>query len=164
MSRGRRSSRGQADARRFREPLYTIAEAARIVDVLASTLASWAHGYGRRFADRPDVSGAPVISCVAPASPREPSIPFVGLAEALVLAAFRRSGVAMQRIRPAIEVLRDELGVDHALASRRLYTDGAEVLFDTATGTERRVREAQRSNSSSCVAASESSSKRSPPT
>jgi uncharacterized protein (DUF433 family) len=118
------------DARRFSEPLYTIAEAARIIDVPASTLATWAQGYERRFADRSPVSGSPVVSYVAPVSARQPSIPFVGLAEALVLAAFRRSGVPMQRIRPAVDVLRQELGVDHALASRRLYTDGAEVLFD----------------------------------
>jgi hypothetical protein len=39
----------------------------------------------------------------------------------------------MQRIRPAVEVLCTGIGVDHALASRRLYTDGAEVLYDYAT-------------------------------
>jgi uncharacterized protein (DUF433 family) len=38
----------------------------------------------------------------------------------------------MQRIRPAIDVLARELGLEHALASRRLYTDGAEVLYDYA--------------------------------
>ena len=38
----------------------------------------------------------------------------------------------MQRIRPAIDVLSQELGLEHALAGRRLYTDGAEVLFDYA--------------------------------
>ena len=32
----------------------------------------------------------------------------------------------MQRIRPAIQALKIGLGIDHALASRRLYTDGAE--------------------------------------
>lgn len=31
-----------------------------------------------------------------------------------------------------MEVLSRELGVDYALASRRLYTDGAELLFDYA--------------------------------
>lgn len=30
------------------------------------------------------------------------------------------------------EVLEEKIGVDHALASKRLYTDGAEVLFDYA--------------------------------
>ena len=39
----------------------------------------------------------------------------------------------MQRIRPAIDVFAMELGLEHALASRRLYTDGAKVLFDYAT-------------------------------
>ena len=60
-------------------------------------------------------------------------MPFIGLAEAYALAAFRSAGVPMQRIRPAIDVLDVELGLEHALASRRLYTDGAEVLFDYAT-------------------------------
>jgi hypothetical protein len=54
-------------------------------------------------------------------------MPFIGLAEAYALAAFRHAGVPMQRIRPAIDVLARELGVEYALASRRLYTDGAEV-------------------------------------
>ncbi len=60
-------------------------------------------------------------------------MPFIGFAEAYVLAAFRRAGVPMQRIRPAVEALSDGIGVEHALASKRLYTDGAEVLYDYAT-------------------------------
>lgn len=39
----------------------------------------------------------------------------------------------MQRIRPAVEILASEIGAEHALASKRLYTDGAEVLYDYAT-------------------------------
>ncbi len=57
-------------------------------------------------------------------------IPFVGLAESMVLAAVRRSGVPMQRIRPALDALEEEIGIGHALASRRLYSDGAELLFE----------------------------------
>jgi uncharacterized protein (DUF433 family) len=59
-------------------------------------------------------------------------MPFIGLAEAYSLAAFREARVPMQRIRPAIDVLRRELGLEHTLASKRLYTDGAEVLYDYA--------------------------------
>ena len=59
-------------------------------------------------------------------------IPFVGLAEGLVLTAMRSSGVPLQRIRPALVRLEQELGLAHALASKRLYTDGAEVLWDYA--------------------------------
>jgi uncharacterized protein (DUF433 family) len=40
--------------------------------------------------------------------------------------------VPLQRIRPVVEVLFREIGIEHALASRHLYTDGAEVLFDYA--------------------------------
>ena len=38
----------------------------------------------------------------------------------------------MQRVRPAVHRLRREIGLDHALASRKLYTDGAEVIYDYA--------------------------------
>ncbi len=60
------------------------------------------------------------------------SVPFIGLAEAHALAGIRRAGVPLQRIRPALDVLQRELGIDHALASKALYTDGAEVLYDYA--------------------------------
>lgn len=38
----------------------------------------------------------------------------------------------LQRVRPALERLNQEMGVQHALASEKLFTDGAEVLFDYA--------------------------------
>lgn len=114
---------------RFDEPLYTIAEAARVIEVPPSTLASWTQGYVRDRPDRPAVIGEAVVTAF-PAEGRAPSIPFVGLAEAMVLAAVRRSGVPMQRVRPALARLERELGISHALASRKLYTDGAELLFD----------------------------------
>lgn len=122
-------SEGNRDLR-FELPLYTVAEAARIVDVPASTLATWAKGYVRRSPDRPEVEGDPVITYIQPERPGAPVIPFVGLAESLVLAAIRRSGVPMQRVRPALEALSEGLGLEHALASKKLYTDGAELLYD----------------------------------
>ena len=42
---------------RFSSPLCTVAEAARYLDVPASTLATWVKGYRRRSAGRPDVTG-----------------------------------------------------------------------------------------------------------
>ena len=57
-----------------------------------------------------------------------------------MLSSFLKAGVPLQRIRPAVEVLEKKIGVDHALASRRLHTDGAEILFDYAdTRGEREV-------------------------
>ena len=36
----------------------------------------------------------------------------------------------MARIRPAVEVLRAELGIENALLSEKLRTDGAEILIE----------------------------------
>lgn len=120
---------------RFDVPLYTVAEAARYVRVPASTYGTWAKGYERDLPDRRGgrrhVSGQPVITAL-PAQPGHLAIPFIGLAESMVLAAFRRTGVPLQHIRRALPLLAEEVGVEHALASKRLYTDGAVILFDFA--------------------------------
>lgn len=115
---------------RFETPLYTVAEAAAFLRVPRSTFDTWAHGYTRERAGRRSTKGAPIITAVS-AGRHQPEIPFVGLAEGLVLAAFRRSGVPMQRIRPAIEVLAAEIGLDYALAPRKLYTDGERFCTTT---------------------------------
>lgn len=119
---------------RFTAPLYTLAEASRYLDVPASTFRIWARGYRQEPAGRPAVSVPPVLTIASRTQIRGPVVPFVGLAEGLVLSALRRSGVPLQRIRPALARLQEEFGMRHALASRRLYTDGAEVLYDYAEG------------------------------
>lgn len=118
------------DDPRFSVPLYSLTEAAAHLGVPRQTFSGWAHGYKiPRPTGRPTVS-PPVVTAIG--SGRGATVPFVGLAEGLVLAAFRRANVPLQRIRPALTALEHELGVDHALASQRLYTDGAEVLYDYA--------------------------------
>jgi uncharacterized protein (DUF433 family) len=97
--------------------MFTVVEAAHGLAVSASTLQWWT---AENLVSRHSGRG------------RRPSIPFIGLAEAMVLAAFRRSGVPLQRIRPAIHALAGEIGLEHALASRSLYSDGAEILYDYA--------------------------------
>lgn len=117
--------------------LYKKAEAARIIDVPASTLRNWADGsvFG---SNHPTAGSGPdgLITVVPPTTPRGPTIPFIGLTEAYVLASFRGAGVPMQRIRPAIRRLEQEIGLKQALASERLQTDGAEVLYDYGQHTE----------------------------
>jgi uncharacterized protein (DUF433 family) len=102
---------------------FTLRETASYLGLPSSTLQSWA---------RPSGISKPIITCF-PTRGREATVPFIGFAEAYVLSAFRRVGVPMQRIRPAVEVLSSGIGVEHALASKRLYTDGAEVLYDYAS-------------------------------
>jgi uncharacterized protein (DUF433 family) len=117
---------------RFNAPLYTVAEASRYLDVPPTTLTAWTHGYQRRTPGRAMVVGEAVVTALPRQHRRDPVIPFIGMAEGLVLAAMRRSGVPLQRIRPALARLSEQFGLAHALASRRLYTDGAEVLYDYA--------------------------------
>lgn len=119
---------------RFDIPLYTLAEAARALDVPPATFQTWARGYVRHRSEGPDVRGDAILSDLR-SRPGEPTVPFIGLAEGFVLAAIRKQGVPLQRIRPALRSLQTELGLKHALASKRLYTDGAELLFDYATST-----------------------------
>ena len=115
---------------RFATLLYGIGEAAGYLSVPPSTLTTRAYGYERRRA-----GGAQIPSGLSRLLRRygrnarnDPAVPFIGLAEAYALAAFRSAGVPMQRVRPAVDALARELGPEHALASRRLCTDGAEVL------------------------------------
>jgi uncharacterized protein (DUF433 family) len=116
---------------RFSVPLYTVAEAAQFLGVPPSTFSTWARSYVRRPLDRTEVRGAPIVASVE-VERGLPAIPFVGLAEGMVLAAFRRAGVSLQHIRKAVAVLDREIGIEFALASRKLYTDGAVILYDYA--------------------------------
>lgn len=117
---------------RFTTPLYGVGEAAGYLGVPSSTLMDWAYGYRWRRADGRTAMAGPVITAIRPARHHGAVLPFIGLAEGHALAAFRRAGVPLQRVRPAIDALRHEQGVEHALASRRLHADGAELLYDYA--------------------------------
>jgi uncharacterized protein (DUF433 family) len=110
------------DDPRIARPIFTLREAAGYLGVPKSTVHQWA---------RPSAGRSPLITVFARRG-RDATVPFVGFAEAYVLSAFRKAGVPLQRIRPAVDVLSRQIGIDHALASRRLNTDGAEVLFDYA--------------------------------
>lgn len=130
------------DDLRFSVPLYTVTQAARYVRVPVSTFRAWAKGYAVNAGPGRRVTGEAVITALK-AAPRQPSIPFIGLAEGMVLAAFRKAGVSLQHIRQAIPVLQARVGLDHALASERLYSDGATILYDFAHTGELEVDTAE---------------------
>jgi uncharacterized protein (DUF433 family) len=116
--------------RRYSLPLYSIAEAARYLDVSDSTFRTWVRGYERHPSGKRSVSGAPIVTSLNPQDGKV--VPFIGFAEGYVLASLKKAGMPLQRIRPALDYLQQTLGIEHALASRSLYTDGAEVLYDYA--------------------------------
>ncbi|MDQ3679619.1 MAG: DUF433 domain-containing protein [Actinomycetota bacterium] len=108
---------------RFSEPLYSVAEAARFLDLPPSTFATWVRGRG---------SSQPIVASLDRRR-SEAEIPFFGLVEGMVVAGFRRSGVSMQHIRKALTILQHEVGLEHALANRALYTEGARILYHHAS-------------------------------
>lgn len=132
ISKSAKKTRIKGDDPRVTRALFTLRETATFLDVPKSTVHWWARSQDVKH---------PLITCF-PSRGRQATVPFIGFAEAFVLSSFRRAGVPLQRIRPAVEVLEREIGVEHALASKRLYTDGAEVLFDYANKSgERKVME-----------------------
>lgn len=116
------------DDRAYTTPIYGQSEAARIIQAPSTSFARWAHGH--RFQQRRAGEwgwSPPLLTGVAEG--RGSTVPFNALAEGFIVESFRRVGLPMARIRPAIEVLREEIGLDHALLSERLQTDGAEILY-----------------------------------
>lgn len=124
------AARRVIDDPHYTTPLYRKAEAAHIIAVPAQTFRDWAVGYARKRLDGEQVVSAPIVTTLEPARPRGVSVPYVGLAEAYIVAAFTKAGVPMRRIRPAVLWLQEHIGLPQALASQRLQTDGAEVLWD----------------------------------
>lgn len=107
------------DDPRITWPLFTLAEAAGYLNMPPSTLASWV---------RAEAGGKHLVTSL-PFTGHQPRLPFIGFAEAFVLQAARHAGVPAHRIRPNVEAIREQFpSIDHALASRRIYTDGAELL------------------------------------
>lgn len=108
------------DDARVTEPLYTISEAALFLGQRPSTLRDWVRGRGSK----------PIVTSVED-NRGEPIIPFIGFAEGAIAALFKSvKGVSTQYIRKVLRKLQEEMRVEHALASKRLYMYGAKMLFD----------------------------------
>lgn len=109
---------------RLTTPLYSQAEVARILRAKPSTFQRWTRGYTTAHGR----SMPPLVSGVR--SGRGYSVPFLSLAEAYVVRTLLDTGVTMPHIRDTVNALRENLGVEYALASRRLKTDGAVILWE----------------------------------
>jgi uncharacterized protein (DUF433 family) len=109
---------------RLKTPLYSQAEVARILRAKPSTFQRWTRGYVTAHG-RPM---PPLVSGVR--GGRGYSVPFLSLAEAYVVRTLLDAGVTMPHIRDTVTALRDSLGIEYALASRRMKTDGAVILWE----------------------------------
>jgi uncharacterized protein (DUF433 family) len=121
--------------RRFSEPLYTLNEAAEYLRVAPATFKTWVRGYERERDTGPKTVGSAFIHAIdAPPSNivGRPVLPFIGLAEGLAARALKDAGLPTHEIRSLLPRLESDIGIEYALASRRLYVEGGRLLVNYA--------------------------------
>ncbi|MGW7396721.1 DUF433 domain-containing protein [Streptomyces cyaneofuscatus] len=119
---------------RFTDGLLTPAETSSYLEIPYSTLTSWLNG---------KAAGAPLIHAVEPTRKRQPSIPFIAVAEAHVLRSLRTLGLRMSEIREAAAAVRDAFDTPYGLVSKRIATDGVDIFVEHGLGDLRRARDGQ---------------------
>jgi uncharacterized protein (DUF433 family) len=109
------------------QPAYSVAEAAHYLRIAPATLQSWA--LGRAYETASGQKQWPALFVVS--DPVRRRLSFVNLVEASILAAVRRDhGVAMPKIRDALDYVKTELGVDRPLCDQQFETDGVDLFVD----------------------------------
>lgn len=105
-------------------PTYGIGQVDRLLALPAGTAKRWIDGYVR--------SGVAYPPVIRPERTGEDTVTWGEFVETRLLAEFRDKGVPMINLRPAVQRLRDELGVLHPLAYARPYldVDGRELVRD----------------------------------
>jgi uncharacterized protein (DUF433 family) len=116
---GRRMTTAQAPLwrERLNVPAYRVFEAARYARTTQQTIGNWERLHGNR------------ASAVSQRVERE-GLSYLQLIEIGVVAAMRKSGVTLEKIRQAREYLCAEFNVDFPFARYRFKTDGKTLLMD----------------------------------
>ena len=112
---------------RFSVPLFTIEEAARHLGLARSTLRDWTLR---------EAGPAPMVHRLRPESPRSASLPFIAMVEAHMIRGFRELGLTPAELRKSVTRIRRTVGDEYALATRRVATDGRNLLIDMAGSFE----------------------------
>ena len=106
-------------------PAYGFAEAAHYLRIPPATLRSWVRGrhypteIGKKFFK-------PVIELP---DPKLPSLSFLNLVEAHVLDAIRREhNIPLDKVRTALNYVKQHLGVPHPLAEQKFESDGVSLI------------------------------------
>lgn len=102
--------------RRLYLPAYQVREAARFARIAPQTVVQW----------QKETAGA-----LAPRHVRE-SLTYMQLIEVAVVAALRRAGVPLRRIREAREWISRTLKSEHPFAQYKFKTDGRRLFMDFA--------------------------------
>jgi uncharacterized protein (DUF433 family) len=107
-------------------PRYSIEEAAHHLNIPISTLSAWVRGYKRK-----DKSGRVCTygGVLTLADPKRGLLSFFNLAEAYVLRFARGRDVPLNRVRLAMEYIREHSSHEHPLLRRDFATRGKSVFI-----------------------------------
>lgn len=111
--------------------IYSRADAARLLGVTQPRLRRWVSGYTylshyRRPGERR--SRPPVIRTDLPLIDDTWALSFLELMELRVVKKLVDRGLSLQKVRARADLCAKEFGTMHPFASRRVFTDGAEVF------------------------------------
>ena len=113
--------------------VHRVTEPSHYLGVPDSTFRTWAKGYVRRSADRHDVRGEPIVTTVAGQPPRERrQSPSSAWLKAWFLQPSAAPACRCSASGLLLTCCGKNVGIDHVLASKSPYTDGAELLYDFA--------------------------------
>lgn len=115
-------------------PAYSVAEAARYLDIAPSTLRQWVGGRSYQTSTGPR-SAAGLIT---PAKAGRPLLlSFNNLVEAHVLAGMRlKEGIRMPKVRDAMQHVSEKMKVARPLLSNRFLSDGVRLFFKLIEASE----------------------------
>ena len=100
--------------RRLFLPNYQIGEAARYADISTQAVAAW------HKIERPTLS----------LKERRAALSYMQLIEVAVVAAFRKAGISLRRIRDAREYIRKQLNTEYPFAEYSFKTEGKHLFVD----------------------------------
>lgn len=101
----------------------------RYVGLASGTARRWIDGYSRGARTYPPV--------IRESTTGDETVSWGEFVETSLLAGFRNRGVSLQRLRPAVQRLREELGTPYPLAARRtlLEVEGKELVLRVQEST-----------------------------
>ncbi len=110
--------------------IYSIAEAARLVNIHPARLRAWICGHS-------DGSMRPLIKRDLPIIDHQIALSFVNLIEARFIAAFARYGISIQSIRVMAEEAERYFGEPHPFAKSAMFkTDGQKIYLASGKRTK----------------------------
>jgi uncharacterized protein (DUF433 family) len=102
-------------------PLYGFAQVDELLSLVTGTARRWIDGYSRGKRIYPPV--------VRPESTGNESVTWGEFVETSLLSQYRDVGVPLQRLRPVVQILRQELGVPYPLAHARPWVERRDLVL-----------------------------------